>query len=35
MERLNIGKCTLLAIAVVFVLTGDYVAFLGHVRTIV
>jgi len=35
MKHLNVGKYAPLAIAVVFILTGDYVSFFTHVKTIV
>jgi len=35
MERSNFGKYVLLAIAVFFILAGDYPSFFHHVKTII
>lgn len=35
MERLNVGKCVVLAVAVIFILTGDYPSFFRHIKTII
>jgi hypothetical protein len=35
MERLNVSRCTLLAIAIIFILTGDYASFFTHIKAII